>query len=147
MYHGYVKGTKGWRRAAYYISKVSTLSLRHEKQPTGIDISGIWYRTFTGSQKGQESRFPSKDCLSPSLWWLFASSSEAMVVFGSGDQKVMPSSPSLHPPAGWMQRIPKPWRMVESSFPGGAVDRNPLASVGIMGSIPGPGGSHKPQSN
>ena len=33
--------------------------------------------------------------------------------------------------------------MVESSFPGGAVDRNPLASAGITGSIPGPGGSHK----
>ena len=67
MYHGYVKGTEGGRRAAYYISKVSTLSLGHEKQPTGIDIPAIWYRTFTASQKGKESRSPSKDCLSPSL--------------------------------------------------------------------------------
>ena len=60
MYHGYVKGTEGWRRAAYYIFKVSTLSLGHEKQPTGIDIPGIWYRTFTASQKGKESSPPAK---------------------------------------------------------------------------------------
>ena len=32
-------------------------------------------------------------------------------------------------------------------FPGGAVDRNPPANAGNMGSIPGLGWSHMPQSN
>ena len=32
-------------------------------------------------------------------------------------------------------------------FPGGAVVKNPPANAGDMGSIPGPGGSHMPQSN
>ena len=32
-------------------------------------------------------------------------------------------------------------------FPGGAVVKNPPASAGDTGSIPGPGGSHMPRSN
>ena len=32
-------------------------------------------------------------------------------------------------------------------FPGGAVIKNPPANAGDMGSIPGPGRSHMPQSN
>ena len=32
-------------------------------------------------------------------------------------------------------------------FPGGAVVKNPPAKAGDMGSSPGPGGSHMPQSN
>ena len=32
-------------------------------------------------------------------------------------------------------------------FPGGAVVKNPPANAGAMGSIPGPGRSHMPQSN
>ena len=32
-------------------------------------------------------------------------------------------------------------------FPGGAVDKNPPANAGDMGSILGPGRSHMPQSN
>ena len=32
-------------------------------------------------------------------------------------------------------------------FPGDTVVKNPLANVGDMGSIPGPGRSHMPQSN
>ena len=32
-------------------------------------------------------------------------------------------------------------------FPGGAMVKNPLANAGDMGSIPGPGRSHMPQSN
>ena len=32
-------------------------------------------------------------------------------------------------------------------FPGGAVVKNPPANAGDMGSIPGPGKSHMPQSN
>ena len=32
-------------------------------------------------------------------------------------------------------------------FPGGAVVKNPPASVGDTGSIPGPGRSHMPRSN
>ena len=32
-------------------------------------------------------------------------------------------------------------------FPGGAVVKNPPASAGDMGSSPGPGRSHMPQSN
>ena len=32
-------------------------------------------------------------------------------------------------------------------FPGGAVDKNPPANAGDMGSIPGLGGFHMPQNN
>ena len=35
----------------------------------------------------------------------------------------------------------------EGDFPGGAVVKNPPANAGHMGSIPGPGRSHMPQSN
>ena len=35
----------------------------------------------------------------------------------------------------------------EPDFPGGAVVKNPPASAGDMGSSPGPGRSHMPQSN
>ena len=34
-----------------------------------------------------------------------------------------------------------------SGLPGGAVVRNPPANAGDMGSSPGPGRSHMPQSN
>ena len=34
-----------------------------------------------------------------------------------------------------------------ADFPGGAVVKNPSANAGDMGSIPGPGRSHMPQSN
>ena len=34
-----------------------------------------------------------------------------------------------------------------SGFPGGAVVKNPPANAGDMGSSPGPGRSHMPQSN
>ena len=33
------------------------------------------------------------------------------------------------------------------SFPGGAVDKNPTANAGDMGSIPGPGRFYMQQSN
>ena len=33
------------------------------------------------------------------------------------------------------------------NFPSGPVVKNPPANAGDMGSIPGPGGSHVPQSN
>ena len=36
---------------------------------------------------------------------------------------------------------------MHGGFPGGAVVGNPPASAGKMGSSPGPGGSHMPQSN
>ena len=36
---------------------------------------------------------------------------------------------------------------VLGDFPGGAAVKNPPASAGDMGSIPGPGRSHMPQSN
>ena len=32
-------------------------------------------------------------------------------------------------------------------FPGGSMVKNPPANAGDRGSIPGPGGSHMPQSN
>ena len=35
-------------------------------------------------------------------------------------------------------------KTVIADFPGGAVDRNPPANAGDMGSIPGPGRSHMP---
>ena len=35
----------------------------------------------------------------------------------------------------------------KEDFPGGPVDKNPPANSGDMGSIPGPGGFHMPQSN
>ena len=36
---------------------------------------------------------------------------------------------------------------IVKDFAGGAVVKNPPANAGDMGSIPGPGGSHIPQSN
>ena len=40
------------------------------------------------------------------------------------------------------------WTETEiQGFPGGSVVKNPPANAGDMGSIPGPGGSHMPQSN
>ena len=38
-------------------------------------------------------------------------------------------------------------KMKLRGFPGGAVVENPPANAGDMGSIPGPGRSHMPQSN
>ena len=38
-------------------------------------------------------------------------------------------------------------KSIEWDFPGGAVVKNPPANAGDMGSIPGPGRSHMPQSN
>ena len=38
-------------------------------------------------------------------------------------------------------------KLVPWGFPGGAVVENPPANAGHMGSIPGPGRSHMPQSN
>ena len=38
-------------------------------------------------------------------------------------------------------------RIYLKGFPGGAVVKNPPANAGDMGSSPGPGGSHMPQSN
>ena len=35
----------------------------------------------------------------------------------------------------------------KEDFPGGTVDKNPPARSGDMGSLPGPGGFHMPQSN
>ena len=40
-----------------------------------------------------------------------------------------------------------PLRSCVSSFPGGSVDRNLPDNEGDMGSLPGPGRSHMPQSN
>ena len=40
-----------------------------------------------------------------------------------------------------------PQRKVQGDFPGGAVVKNPPASAGDTGSIPGPGRSHMPRSN
>ena len=37
--------------------------------------------------------------------------------------------------------------MMPRDFPGGTVVKNPSASAGDMGSSPGPGRSHMPQSN
>ena len=37
--------------------------------------------------------------------------------------------------------------MLNEGFPSGAVDENPPANAGDMGSIPGPGRSHISQSN
>ena len=36
---------------------------------------------------------------------------------------------------------------MKEGFPGGAVVKNPPANTGDMGSSPGPGRSHMPQSN
>ena len=41
----------------------------------------------------------------------------------------------------------KPFKGENESFPGGAVVKNPPANAGDMGSIPGLGRSHMPQSN
>ena len=38
-------------------------------------------------------------------------------------------------------------KMGYRDFPGGAVDKNPPANAGGMGSIPGPGRSHMPRSS
>ena len=38
-------------------------------------------------------------------------------------------------------------KLQTKDFPGGAVVKNPPASAGHMGPIPGPGRSHMPQSN
>ena len=38
-------------------------------------------------------------------------------------------------------------RKTSGDFPGGTVVKNLLANSGDTGSIPGPGGSHMPQSN
>ena len=35
----------------------------------------------------------------------------------------------------------------QMDFPGGAVDKHPPANSGDTGSMPGPGRSHRPQSN
>ena len=43
------------------------------------------------------------------------------------------------------QTIWKSYRFL--GFPGGAVIKNPPANAGDMGSSPGPGRSHMPQSN
>ena len=40
-----------------------------------------------------------------------------------------------------------PLRVESRDFPGGAVDKNPPANAGDMGSSPGPGRSHVPRSN
>ena len=40
-----------------------------------------------------------------------------------------------------------PYLIIMRDFPGGAVVKNPPANAGDMGSIPGPGRSHMPQSN
>ena len=37
-------------------------------------------------------------------------------------------------------------KVKEWGFPGGAVVGSPPANAGVMGSSPGPGGSHMPQS-
>ena len=41
----------------------------------------------------------------------------------------------------------KKFKYSEGDFPGGTVVKNPPANTGDRGSIPGPGGSHMPQSN
>ena len=51
--------------------------------------------------------------------------------------------------------IPNSWKILKhkthktkcQGFPGGAVFKNPPANAGDMGSSPGPGRSHMPQSN
>ena len=43
--------------------------------------------------------------------------------------------------------IPMSQRFRSRDFPGGAVVKNPPANAGDMGSSPGPGRSHMPQSN
>ena len=42
---------------------------------------------------------------------------------------------------------PTPIKNLQWDFPGGTVVKNPPAKAGDMGSSPGPGGSHMPQSN
>ena len=39
------------------------------------------------------------------------------------------------------------FKKASEGFPGGAVVKNPPANAGDMGSSPGPGRSHMPQSN
>ena len=49
-------------------------------------------------------------------------------------------------PQGVVATVPALDRL-KSDFPGGAVVKNPPANAGDMGSSPGPGRSHMPQSN
>ena len=46
-----------------------------------------------------------------------------------------------------MRDLGKLLKLMNQGFPGGAVVKNPPANAGDMGSIPGPGRSHMPQSN
>ena len=50
-----------------------------------------------------------------------------------------------------LKRLEKDYTNVKKNelwgFPGGAVVKNPPANAGDMGSSPGPGRSHMPQSN
>ena len=39
------------------------------------------------------------------------------------------------------------FKLFSLGFPGGAVVENPAANAGVMGSGPGPGGSHMPRSS
>ena len=41
----------------------------------------------------------------------------------------------------------KKYKLKLEDFPGGAVVKNPPANAGYTGSIPGPGRSHRSQSN
>ena len=45
------------------------------------------------------------------------------------------------------KRVLKRFKSPLVGFPGGAVVKNPPAKAGDMGSSPGPGRSHMPQSN
>ena len=53
-------------------------------------------------------------------------------------------SPPAVRPGGWGPLLK---REAPRGFPGGAAVKNPPASAGDMGSSPGPGRSHMPQSN
>lgn len=78
--------------------------------PQEWDIPGILDRTFHGiSEEKTETKCPIKICLR--LREQFFQVEVTHVVFGSGDQEGVVFSPSLHPPAGWMQRTSKPYRM------------------------------------
>jgi len=47
-----------------------------------------------------------------------------------------------------VENLPKTYiNILLRSFSGGLVVKNPLANAEVMGSIPDPGGSHRPQSN
>ena len=47
----------------------------------------------------------------------------------------------------WASEQSMNYQKTQLGFPGGAVVKNPPANAGDMGSIPGPGRSHMPQSN